>query len=156
MTIVALRLRQEQMGCYKQGRTNPDLGRAHWRVCSGRLLAGALSNIRILEGDGSSDLELMQIRNAGAHLLQIHFDEIVPDAADFCRGEDFLPVQRALSYRHNFLGFRRPALHMHGNEAAGILNEIFRGVVTLANGRHLELEFHEFRNNLGRFPSPGR
>ena len=38
----------------------------------------------MLEGDGSSDLELMQIRNAGAHLLQIHFDEIVVDAADFC------------------------------------------------------------------------
>ena len=101
--------------------------------------------MRMLEGDGSSDLELMQIRNAGAHLLQIHFDEIVLDATDFCRGEDFLPVQGALSYGHNFLGFRRLALHMHGNEAAWILGEIFRGVVTLANGRYLKLEFDEFR-----------
>src|SRR5215471_1131953 len=99
----------------------------------------------ILEGAGSRDLELMQIRNAGAHLLQLHFDEIVLDAADFCRGEDFLPVQRALSYRHNFLGFRGPALHMHGNEATGILGKIFRGVVTLSNGRYLELEFDEVR-----------
>ena len=92
----------------------------------------------VLEGDGLSDLELLQERNAGAHLLQIHFYEIVLDAADFCRREDLLPVQRALSYRHNFLGFRRPALHMHGNEAAKILGEIFRGVVTPANDRYLE------------------
>ena len=98
----------------------------------------------VLEGDGLSDLELLQERNAGAHLLQIHFDEIILDAADFCRAEDFLPIQRALPHCYNFLGFRRPALHMHGNEAAGILGEIFRGVVTLADGRYLELEFDQF------------
>src|SRR6516164_3741373 len=116
----------------------------------------------VLEGDGLSDLELLQERNAGAHLLQIHFDEIILDAADFCRAEDFLPIQRALPHCYNFLGFRRPALHMHGNEAAGILGEIFRGVVTLANGRYLELEFDEFRiqkleqNIVGSFAVHGR
>ncbi len=41
-------------------------------------------------------------------------------------------------------GFRRPALNVHGNKAAGIFGEIFGGVVALRDGGNLELKLDEF------------
>src|ERR1700674_1979980 len=55
---------------------------------------------------GSSDLHIVKVGNARFHHVQVHFDEVILDAAGFRRGKDFLPVQSVLSHRHHFLGFR--------------------------------------------------
>src|SRR6267143_6050379 len=92
---------------------------------------------------GSLDLEGLKVGDAGFHHVQVHFDEIILYAAGFRGGEDFLPIQSVLSHRHDFLGRRRPALHMHGKEAAGVFGEILRGVVALADSGDLKLELDE-------------
>src|SRR5690242_21368072 len=58
---------------------------------------------------------------------------------------DALPIsiEGALSHGHDFSGLRGPALHVHGDEAAGILAEILRGIIALADGRDLELKLDE-------------
>ena len=93
----------------------------------------------------ASDFQLAKKRNAGCHHIQIHLDKIILDATDFRCGKDFLPIQTVLSDRHDFLGFRGPALHVHGNEASRIFREIFRCVVAVADRRDLKLELHQFR-----------
>ena len=55
---------------------------------------------------GSSDLQIVKVGNARFHHVQVHFDEVILDAAGFRRGKDLLPVQSVLSHRHHFLGFR--------------------------------------------------
>src|SRR5205809_5275889 len=96
------------------------------------------------KGDKSkSDLEGAKVGDAGFHHVQIHFDEIVFSAGGFGGDEDFLPIQSVLAYRHDFFGLRRPALDVHGKEAAGIFRKIFGGVVALADGGNLELELDE-------------
>ena len=52
---------------------------------------------------------------------------------------------RVLAHAADFLGLRRPSLHVHGNEAAGIFREIFGGVVALADGGNLELKLDQLR-----------
>src|SRR4029077_9074163 len=86
---------------------------------------------------GSSDLQSMKIWNAGFHHFQVHFNEVVFYAARFRGGEDFIPIESILSYRHDFLGLCGPALNVHGEEAAGVFTEIIRGVVATADGGDL-------------------
>src|ERR1035438_4960895 len=68
----------------------------------------------------------------------------IATTAGFSGGKYFLPVQGALPHGNDFLSLRRPALHVHGNEAAGILREILGGIVAPADGGNLELELHQF------------
>src|SRR5262249_43572466 len=42
------------------------------------------------------DLQRADVRNAGAHKVEVHFDEVVLDAAGLGSGEDFFPVERIL------------------------------------------------------------
>src|ERR1700758_4140346 len=91
----------------------------------------------------ASDLQVAQIGNAGFHHFQLHFDEVIPDAAGFCGGEDLLPIQAVLAYRRDFFRLRGPALHVHGDESAWVLGEIFGRVVAAADGGNLELELHQ-------------
>src|SRR6266581_7278990 len=86
------------------------------------------------------DLQGLKIGDAGFHHVQVHFDEVISYAGGFRGGEDFLPIESVLPHRHDFFGLRRPALEVHGKEAAGIFCEIFGGVVALADGGNLELE----------------
>src|SRR5213080_2366853 len=90
-----------------------------------------------------SDLEGAKIGDAGFHQVQVHFDEVILYAGGFRGGEDFLPIESVLPHGHDFLGLRRPALNVHGKEAAGIFREIFGGVIALADGGDLELELDE-------------
>src|SRR5260370_15116879 len=92
---------------------------------------------------GSSDLEGLEVGDAGFHHFEVHFDEVVLYPASFRRGKDFLPIESVLADRHDFFGLRGPALDVHGKEAARILGEIVRGVVALADGGNLELELDE-------------
>src|SRR5258708_10867609 len=92
---------------------------------------------------GSLDLEGLEVGDAGFHHVKVHFDEVVLYAAGFRGGEDFLPIESVLAHGHDFFGLRGPALDMHGKEAAGIFDEIVRGVVALADGGNLELEVDE-------------
>jgi hypothetical protein len=85
-------------------------------------------------------LQRAKVGDAGRHHVQVHFYEVVFYAGGFCRGEDLLPIQVVLSHWHHFLGFRRPALYVHGNKAAGIPGEIYGGIVAAADGGDLELE----------------
>src|SRR5215813_4484099 len=79
------------------------------------------------------DLQRADVRNAGAHKVEVHFDEVVLDAAGLGSGEDFFPVERILTNRGVGLLIEVPALDVQGDEAAGIFGEIFGGVVTFAN-----------------------
>src|SRR5882757_9043423 len=92
---------------------------------------------------GSSDLQGVKVGDAGFHQVQVHLDEVVLYATGFRGGEDFLPIQGVLPDSHDFFGLRGPALDVHGKEAARIFGEIFGGVVALADGGNLELEFDE-------------
>src|ERR1700733_6962952 len=94
---------------------------------------------------GLSDLQLAKVRNAGLHFFQVHFHEVILDAAYFCGGKDLLPVQTVLSDRHDLLGFGGPALHVHRNKATRILREIRGGIVAFADGRNLKLELDQLR-----------
>ena len=71
-----------------------------------------------------SDLQTAQIRNAGFHHVQVHFDVIISDAADFRSGENPLPIESSLPHRNNLLGLCGPALDVHGDEPAWIFHEI--------------------------------
>src|SRR6516165_2305281 len=92
-----------------------------------------------------SDLETAEIRNAGFHHVQVHFDVIISDAADFRSGENPLPIESSLPHRNNLLGLCGPALDVHGDEPAWIFHEIVGGVVALADGGNLKLELDELR-----------
>src|SRR5215467_7058353 len=91
------------------------------------------------------DLQIVKIGNAGFHHFQVHFDEIILDPAGLSRSKNLLPIETVLSHRHDFLGFRRPALYMHGKEAARILGEILCGLVAAADRRDLKLELDQSR-----------
>ena len=97
-----------------------------------------------------SHLEMAQVRYAGFHHGEVHFDEIVFYAAGFCGGEDFFPVERAFPNRHDFFRVSVPALDMHRDEAARIFVEIFGGIEAFADGGDLELEFDELGIEQGR------
>jgi len=86
----------------------------------------------------------VKVGDAGFHHFEVHFDEIVLNAADFRGGEDFLPIERVLADGRDFLGLGRPALDVHGKESAGVFGEIFGGVVAAADGGDLKLELDEF------------
>jgi len=88
-------------------------------------------------------LQVAKVGDAGFHEVEVHLDEIIFDAAGFCGGEDFLPIERVLTHGHRLFGFGGPALDVHGKEATGVLCEILRGVVTAADGGDLELELDE-------------
>src|SRR6266478_815152 len=105
--------------------------------------AHSRERLRKVYKQGPSDLESAKVGDANSHHVQVHFDEVVLYAARFGGGEDFLPIQSVLADRHHFFGFRRPALQVHGKEAAGVLREILRGVVATADGGDLELELDE-------------
>src|SRR5262245_11068399 len=107
----------------------------------GRDSAGIATAIRQCE---RSDLQGAQVRDAGAHEVEIHFDEIVFDAGGFRGGEDLFPVERVLANGSVFFGLQVPALNMHGEEAAGILGEVFSDVEALRDGGNLKLELDEF------------
>src|SRR6266436_1248095 len=62
-----------------------------------------------------SHLQLAQVRHARPHLFQVHLHEVVFHATSFSGGENFLPVQRALTYSDNLSRVRIPALHVHGD-----------------------------------------
>src|SRR6476660_3095183 len=108
-------------------------------------LSGRTSSMPGAAAGGVSDLQSVEVGNAGFHHFQVHFDEVILYAPSFRRGKDFLPIQGILSHRHHFLGFRRPTLSMHGKEAAGIFCEILRGVVAAADCGNLELELDQLR-----------
>jgi hypothetical protein len=91
----------------------------------------------------ASNLEIAKVEDAGFHHVEIHFDEVILDAARLCRSEDFLPVESALSHWHDFLGSGGPTLDVHGEKAAGVFHEILSGVEPFADGRNLELEIDE-------------
>src|SRR5215471_17291906 len=91
------------------------------------------------------DLQIAKVGNAGFHHFQVHFHEIVLYPAGLGRSKNLLPIQTVLSYRRDFLAFRRPSLYVHGNEAAGILGEIIRGLVAAADGGDLKLELDQLR-----------
>src|ERR1039457_6732359 len=55
----------------------------------------------------SSNMELAKEGNAGLHQVQVHFDEVILEPARFCRRKDLRPIERALTNRHRFLGYRR-------------------------------------------------
>src|ERR1039458_1487325 len=93
----------------------------------------------------SSNMELAKEGNAGLHQVEVHFDEVILEPARFCRRKDLRPVERALPHRHCFLGYRRPVLHMHRNEAPRVLRKVLGGVVAPADRRHLELELDQLR-----------
>src|ERR1039457_2242640 len=93
----------------------------------------------------SSNMELAKEGNAGLHQVQVHFDEVILEPARFCRRKDLRPIERALTHRHRFLGYRRPVLHVHRNEAARVLRKVLGGVVAPADRRHLELELDQLR-----------
>jgi hypothetical protein len=93
----------------------------------------------------SLDLQIVEIRNAGFHHWQIHFDEVILDAAGSRGSKDFLPIQSVLPHGHDLLGLRGPALHMHGNEAARVLREILGGIVAPADSGDLELKLNQLR-----------
>src|SRR5271170_6765289 len=95
-------------------------------------------------GRGISNLEIAQVGDAGFHEVEVHFDEVVFYAAGFCGGEDFFPVESALSYRNDFFSCGGPALNVHGEKAAGIFHEILGGVEAFADRGNLELEIDEF------------
>src|SRR5437879_6243187 len=91
-----------------------------------------------------SHLQVVQIRNAFLHHVQFHLDEVILNAASPGCRENLLPVQGIFSNRDDLLLRCRPSLHVHRNEAARILIEIFGGVEALANGGDLELKLYEF------------
>src|SRR5579871_337087 len=90
---------------------------------------------------GSYDLQIAQVGDAGFHQRQVHFDEVVLDAAYLCRSEDSVPVECALAYGDDLARLFRPALDVHGDEAAGVFREVLGCVVSIADGGYLELEF---------------
>src|SRR5256885_8287255 len=65
-----------------------------------------------------SHLQLAHVGHARPHRFQVHLHEVVFHAASFSGGENFLPVQRALTYSDNLSRVRIPALHVHGDEPA--------------------------------------
>src|SRR5260370_4206205 len=94
--------------------------------------------------DGArSNLQSVKVGDAGFHHFEVHFDEIIFYAAGLRGGEDFLPIERVLADGRDFFGLGRPALDVHGKEAAGILGEILGGVIALADRGDLELELDE-------------
>src|SRR5437667_9916470 len=133
----------------EQGMASPATTKAGWRDtrrarCSGRCPESPISCRYSGERRQSkSDLEGAKIGDAGFHQVQVHFDEVILYAGGFRGGEDFLPIESVLPHRHDFFGLRRPALDVHGKEAAGIFRKIFGGVVALADGGNLELELDE-------------
>src|SRR6185437_2630073 len=88
-----------------------------------------------------SDLQMLQIGNAGLHERQSHFDEVIADAAGFGSGEDAFPVESSLPYGDYRFCLRVPALDVHGDEAAGVLHEVIGGIETIGDGGDLELKF---------------
>src|SRR5580658_1438696 len=76
----------------------------------------------------SSHLQLAKVRNAGLHQRQVHFHEVILYAADLCRAKNSRPIESALANRDNFATGRRPALNVHGNEAARVPGEVLCGV----------------------------
>src|SRR5271157_3753925 len=74
---------------------------------------------------GLSDLESAKVGNAVLHQVQVHFDEVILDSTRLRRRKDLLPVQGVLAHRHDLPGTRSPALHMHRDETAGVLHEVF-------------------------------
>jgi hypothetical protein len=88
---------------------------------------------------------MAKIGNAGLHHVQIHFDEAILDAARLRSGEDPFPIEGALPHRCYFPGFRRPALHVHGNESTRVFGKAVGSVVALADRRDLKLELDELR-----------
>src|SRR5437879_8697371 len=133
----------------EQGMASPATTKAGWRDtrrtrCSGSCPESPISCPYSGERrQNKSDLEGAKIGDAGFHQVQVHFDEVVLYPGGFRGGEDFLPIESVLTHGHDLLGLRRPALDVHGKEAAGIFREIFGGVITLANGGDLELELDE-------------
>src|SRR5438045_9562845 len=89
-----------------------------------------------------SHLQLAQVRDACPHLFKVHLHEVVLHTASLSGGENFLPVQRALSHSDNLSRVRIPALQVHGDEAARILHEVLYGVVSVGGGLYRELELH--------------
>src|SRR5690242_3763472 len=94
-------------------------------------------------GKRGSDLQTAEIRHAGLHHVEAHFDVVVVDAAGFRGGEDLFPVQRILADGRDLLSLRGPALRMHRNETPGIFLEIVGSHVAAADGGNLKLEFDE-------------
>jgi hypothetical protein len=78
-----------------------------------------------------SHLQLAQVGHARPHLFQVHLHEVVFHATSFSGGENFLPVQRALTYSDNLSRVRIPALHVHGDEPA----RIFPGGANISFGQ---------------------
>ena len=49
--------------------------------------------------------KIAKVGNAGFHHVELHFDEVILDAASFCRGKNLLPIQGILPHWHDFPGF---------------------------------------------------
>src|SRR5580693_2767561 len=87
----------------------------------------------------------LQIRHAGLHRIQIHFDEKVLDAALFRRSKNRFPIERVIrSANGDLLLVRRvPALAVQRDKASGIFVEIGDRIKSEHDLRNLVLEFHE-------------
>ena len=109
------------------------------------MLSCSVDPLRKRDQTGLSDIQFAKVGNAGFHHFQIHFHEVILYAPRFCRGKNLLPIQTVFSYRHNLFRFGRPALHVHGNEAARILGELLRSIIAAADRGDLELELNQFR-----------
>src|ERR1700728_2325791 len=83
---------------------------------------------------------IAKIGDAGSHHGQVHLDEIILDSARLCRVKDFLPIESALTYRHDLPRLGRPALQVHGDKTARVFGEVLGRIVSLADSRDLELE----------------
>src|SRR5689334_23578314 len=81
-------------------------------------------------------IQLLQKRHARLHHVEIQLDEVVLHAAGLGRGEDLLPVERALADGDRLLLFRRPILHVHRDEASRISGEVVRRVEPRADRGH--------------------
>src|SRR6266496_3710191 len=75
-------------------------------------------------------LQIVKIWVARLHRGHVHFDEVILDPAFLRSGEEFLPIDRALSDRHLFLDSRRPVLEMQRTKPARILRQIRGGLKT--------------------------
>src|ERR1700749_2883506 len=88
---------------------------------------------------------MRKVGNAGLHQRQIHLDEVVLDATRLRRRKYSVPIQSALAYRHYVASLCGPTLNMHGDKAAGVFVEVLGGIIAVADGGNLKLEFDELR-----------
>src|ERR1017187_3597159 len=117
-------------GCTSRGRKRNNSKSSHkspwWPDSNKKWPLRAANGFRTSSGkpfpQTSSNMELAKEGDAGLH-----------------------QVQRAMAHRHCFLGYRRPVLHVHRNEAPRVLRKVLGGVVAPADRRHLELELDQLR-----------